>query len=81
MPGERGENFRVRDVLEVVMVLGDESIAERRGDENAGREVGGFENREAIAIGERVGVETGQKISFEFLRLFPCVEGGGNERG
>ncbi len=53
----------------------------REGDKNAGWEVGGFEDRETVAIGERVRVETGQEISFEFLRLFPCVEGGGNEHG
>jgi hypothetical protein len=34
MTCERGENFGVRDVLQVVMVLGDEDIAERWGNKN-----------------------------------------------
>jgi hypothetical protein len=51
MARERGKHFRVRDVLEIVMVLGDEDIAERGWDKNAGQEVSRFEDRETVAIG------------------------------
>ncbi len=63
------------------MVLGDEDIAERGWDKNAGWEAGRFEDRETVAIGERVGVETGEEIGFDLLRLSPVVEGGGKRRG
>ncbi len=81
MACERGEDFGVRHVLQVVVVLGDESIADRGWDKNAGREVGGLENRKAGAVGERVGIETGEKVGFEFLRLSPFVEGSGKMSG
>ncbi len=81
MACERGANFGVRHVLQVVVMLSDESIAERGWDKNAGREVGGLENRKTGAVGERIGIKTGDKIGFEFLRLSPFVEGGGKMSG
>ena len=81
MACERGENFGVRHVLQVVVVLGDEGVAERGWDENAGREIGGLEDRETRTIGERTGIEIGEKIGFKFLRLSPFVESGGERRG
>jgi hypothetical protein len=54
MTRQRGKHFRVRDVLQVVVVLGDENVAERGRDENARREVGGFEHGETIEVSERV---------------------------
>jgi hypothetical protein len=64
-----------------VVVLGDESVAKRRRDENARREVGGFEYVKTTAVSERVGVEEGQKLGFQELCLAPFVEGGGNRGG
>ncbi len=70
MTRQRGKNFGVGDVLQVVVVLRDENVAERGRDENARREVGGFEHSETIAVSDRVRVEGVQE-----------VEGGGNRRG
>ena len=81
MARQRGENFGVGYVLEIVVVLRDESVAKGRRDKNARREVSGFEDCQAIAVGERVGVERGQEIGFRELGAFPFVERGGNRRG
>ena len=48
VPGQRGKNFRVGDVLEVGVVLADEGFTERRGYQNERREVVIFVEREAI---------------------------------
>jgi hypothetical protein len=77
VPGERGKNFRVGDVLKVGVVLADELGSKRRGHEDAGREVRIFIHSEAIAEGERFGVEGLKKIGFIVLRVFPVSHGGG----
>ncbi len=81
MTSQRGKHLRARDVLQIVVVSGDESVAKRWRDENARRKVGGFEYVKTIAVSERVGVEEGQKRRFQELGLAPFVEGGGNRGG
>ncbi len=54
----------MRDVLQVVVVSGDENVAKRGRDENARRKIGGFEDGETVAIRELVRVEEGQKVGF-----------------
>jgi hypothetical protein len=49
VPRERGEDFRVREVLKVGVVLANEGFAEGGWDQNARREVGVFEECEALA--------------------------------
>ncbi len=78
---QRGEYFGVGYVLEIVVVLRDKSVAKGRQDKNARRKVGGFEDGQAIAGGERVGVKRGQEIWFGDLGVFPFVERGENRRG
>jgi hypothetical protein len=63
------------------VVLGDEVVAERWRDEDARRGVWGAENVKAIAVREGVGVEQGEELGFQELRLTPFVEGGGNRGG
>jgi hypothetical protein len=48
VPGQRGEKFRVRYVLEVGVVLADEWFTERGGYQNERREVVVFVERKAI---------------------------------
>ena len=81
MTRQRGEDFGVGHVLEVCVVLRDESVAEGGRDENARRKVGGFEDCQAISVSERVWVQRGQEIGFGELGAFPFVERGGNMRG
>jgi hypothetical protein len=46
---ERGENFRVGDVVEIGVVLASEGLAKRWWDQNPGREIGTLVEGQAIA--------------------------------
>jgi hypothetical protein len=59
--GQRGEHFRVRDVLEVVVVLANECVAKGWWDEDTGREIGVLIDGKAVAGGKGVGVQGGEK--------------------
>jgi hypothetical protein len=71
MARERGKNLRVRDMLEVGVVLADQLGSKRRGHENSRREVGVFIDGETIAESERVGIEGLKKFGLIVLRVFP----------
>ncbi len=76
MAGQRGKNLGMGDVLEVGVMLADEWVAERGGDEDAGWEGRILADGEAIAESERVGVESLEKVGFCVLSVFPVQEGG-----
>ncbi len=75
--GQRGENFGVRDVLEVVVVLADECVAKGWWDEDTGREIGVLVDGKAVAGSKGVGVQGGEKRVVGVLGVFPFGDGSG----
>ena len=74
----------VGNVLEVGVVLADEIVAERRGDQNSGGERGVVEDGEAVTFSKGLGIESLKKLGFVVLGVLPVHEGGrevGMKRG
>ena len=75
--GQRGKNFGVRDVLEVVVVLANESVAKGWWDEDTGREIGVLVDGKAVAGSKGGGVQGGEKRVVGVLGVFPFDDGSG----
>ena len=58
------------------MMLANESVAERRGDQNALGESVAFVYGETVAIDEGLGIESLKKLGFRVLGVLPFHEGG-----
>jgi hypothetical protein len=65
------------DVLEVGVVLRDELLAKRQRDKNARREISVFVDSEIVAPGERVRIESLEKVGFGVLSVFPIDDCSG----
>ena len=77
MPGQRGENLRVRDVLEVGVMLAYERFTERGGYQDKRREVVVFVEREAITENERGRRDVSEESWIIVLGIAPFGDGGG----
>ncbi len=77
MACQRGKDFGMREVLEIGMVLANESFAESRGHQYAGWEIVVFVEGKTVTNEERVGGERGEKIRVVELGLFPFGDGAG----
>ncbi len=77
VPGHRGINFGVGEVVEIGVVLAGKGFAESGRNDDAGREIGVTVNVKAIAGGNGVRIERGEAIGIGELGGLPFVKGGG----